>query len=317
LVGYTVTVGEPVVSEDVRDDPRFSISSLFAEASPVSAASVVMPGRLGAFGALVVASRTHRVFDTADVEFMQAVANVVGVAIERAKLDEKLEAAREAERTRIARELHDDGLRELTDALGIVALGLSGSLGSPHEQRWADVAGRLQRLGRQLRSAIYDLGLGTDEDRAFRELVEDLVALQSAMAVASEVRMRGSAKLPPESLGHRGTEILRMLREAITNARAHSGAETIALDAGRSTADVLRFDVTDDGRWPDRDSDVTSRRGTGIIGMFERAAEVDAGLRIDGLPGGGTRISVELPLRPMEPAAVDNQPPASRDLTSG
>jgi signal transduction histidine kinase len=298
-----------VVSEDVRNDQRFSVSSLFAEASPVSAASVVLPGRRRAFGALVVASRTPRAFDKADVEFMQAVANVVGVAIERAGLDEKLEAAREAERTRIARELHDDGLRELTDALGVAALGLSVAVGRPEEQRWAEVTGRLQRLSRQLRSAIYDLRLGTDEDRAFGELVEDLVALQRAMAVAPEVRMRGAARLPSASLGHRGTEVLRIVREAITNARAHSGGETIAVDAGRSTADVLRIDVIDDGRWPDRESDVSSRRATGIIGMFERAAEVHAGLRIEGVPGSGTRISVELPLSPVAQAPVDDQRP--------
>ncbi len=316
LVGYTVKVGEPVVSEDVQDEQQFSISSMFADASPVSAASVVIPSRFGAFGALVVASRTRRVFDKADVEFMQAVANLVGVAIERAKLDDKLEAAREAERSRIARELHDDGLRELTDALGIAALGLSDSVGRPEEQQWAEVTRRLRRLGQQLRGAIYDLRLGTYEERPFSELIEELVVLQSTMADASEVRMQGHAKLPSDSLGHRGTEVMRIIREAITNARAHSGAEMIAVNAGGSTPDVLRIEVIDDGQWPDRESRVASRRGTGIIGMFERAAEVDAALHIEGGPGGGTRISVELPLGRTARAQVDNQLVAAGCSTS-
>jgi signal transduction histidine kinase len=136
------------------------------------------------------------------------------------------------------------------------------------------------------------------------------------MAVGSDVRMQGHAKLPSDSLGHRGTEVLRIIREAITNARAHSGAKMIAVNAGRSTPDVLRIEVIDDGQWPDRDSRVGSRRGAGIIGMFERAAEVDAALRIEGEPGGGTRISVELPLTRTAQAQVDNQRLAARCSTS-
>ena len=140
--------------------------------------------------------------------------------------------------------------------------------------------------------------------------------LQSAMAVASEVRIQGHAELPSDSLGHRGTEVLRIIREAITNARAHSGAEMIAVDAGGSSPDVLRIEVIYDGQWPDRDSRVASRRGSGIIGMFERAAEVDAALRIEGGPGGGTRISVELPLARTAQAQVDNERVAAGCSTS-
>jgi signal transduction histidine kinase len=102
--------------------------------------------------------------------------------------------------------------------------------------------------------------------------------------------------LPRGSLGHTGSELLRIVREAITNARRHSGTAIIAVDTGRSTGNSVRIDVADDGRWPGRREVVRARRGAGIDGMFERAERLGATLRITGRRGGGTLVSVVLSL---------------------
>jgi two-component system sensor histidine kinase UhpB len=97
-------------------------------------------------------------------------------------------------------------------------------------------------------------------------------------------------------LGDRGTELLRIVTEALTNSRRHSGASAIKVDVSASTVDVLRLEVCDDGAWPDRELVVRTRAGTGIMGMFRRAEALGAKLRLEGGPGGGTTVSLEFAL---------------------
>jgi signal transduction histidine kinase len=296
LVDYTLLAREPVISENAQADERFQISELFAERHPVGAVAVVIPGEKQPFGVLVAASQRRRTFSSEDVDFTTAVANVIGVAVERARIVERMEEVREGVRVRIARDLHDDALRELTDALALAAIARSASGTGEEAARWDELAAALQRVGQHLRGAVYDLRLTADRNRNFPDLLSDLVEIQAGKAVSCRVELTGREAIPPGSLGDRAAEVVRIVREAITNARLHSGAATITVDAGRSSRACLRIDVIDDGHWPDREVRTSSRPGTGIMGMFERADQLGAGLRIEGRPTGGTRVSLELAL---------------------
>jgi PAS domain S-box-containing protein len=296
LVGYAFLVREPVISDNVAADERFRISSLLAQRAPVSAAAVVIPGQHDPYGVLAVIAREARTFGSREIEFMQAVATVIGIAVERAAVDDRLEAARQSERARIARELHDGGLRELTDALSIATLARSGAADLLDKERWAELITSLAGLGQQLRGAIYDLRFGIHEDRLFPGLLSELVEVQAAMAVHCRVELAAHELLPAGSLGHRGTQLLWIVREAITNARRHSGATLIRVDAGGSTGRMLRLVIRDDGRWPDRESVLSSRPGAGITGMLERADLVGATLTFASGAQAGTEVSLELAL---------------------
>jgi PAS domain S-box-containing protein len=296
LVGYTILVGEPVISDDAAADGRFRVSSLLAQRAPASAAAVVIPGQHDPYGVLAVVARQPRTFGSREIEFVQTVANVIGIAVERAAVDDRLDAARQSERARIARELHDGGLRELTDALSIATLARSGAADPQDKERWAELIASLAGLGRQLRGAIYDLRLGTHDDRMFPGLLGELVEVQAAMAGDCRVELAGHELLPGGSLGRRGTQVLWVVREAITNARRHSGATLIRVDAGGSTGQLLRLVIRDDGRWPDRESVLSSRPGAGITGMRERADLVGATLTFASGAQAGTEVSLELAL---------------------
>lgn len=294
--GYALMTGEPVIVDDVTAETRFAVPAVLREHDVMSDVTVVIDPRGNPFGALAALSKRRRSFSEDDVSFMQSVANVLATAVERSEEDKRLDAAREAERSRIARDLHDEALRELTDAFALATIGRSTTPQPDDERRWAGLITALQSVDQQLRSAIYDLRLGADEERPFADLLGDLVTIQADIDVDRNVQLYGREALPAGSLGHQGIEVLRILREAMINARRHSGATTIRVDAGGSSEDVLRLEVTDDGGWPDLASAVRNLVGTGIKGMLERADLLGADLQIESRRGGGTRVSVELPL---------------------
>ncbi|MGZ6716417.1 MAG: PAS domain S-box protein, partial [Gaiellaceae bacterium] len=112
--GYALLTREPVIVDDMTAETRFEVPALLRKHDVMSEIIVVI-GLVGdPFGTLTALSKRRRTFSVHDLSFMQSVANVLATAVERFKLDERLEAARKAERARISRELHDDALRELT-----------------------------------------------------------------------------------------------------------------------------------------------------------------------------------------------------------
>jgi hypothetical protein len=92
--GYTLLVGEPVVSDDLAAETRFSATGGLLASGFVSAANVVIPGGSDGFGVLGVRSKTRRRFGESDLAFLQAVANVVGAAVRNGMTERTLERSR-------------------------------------------------------------------------------------------------------------------------------------------------------------------------------------------------------------------------------
>jgi PAS domain S-box-containing protein len=81
--GYTLLADAPVVVEDLRTEPRFADTALLHEHDVVSGISVVISMQGGPYGVLGVHTRQPRAFTRDEINFLQAVANVLGSAIER------------------------------------------------------------------------------------------------------------------------------------------------------------------------------------------------------------------------------------------
>jgi PAS domain S-box-containing protein len=81
--GYTLQSDEPVVVQDLAHETRFRPGPQLLTHGVVSSLTVIIQGRGGAFGTLGVFSRERRVFSQDDVHYLQAVANVLGMAIAR------------------------------------------------------------------------------------------------------------------------------------------------------------------------------------------------------------------------------------------
>jgi PAS domain S-box-containing protein len=92
--GFTLRSSGPVIVSDLQHETRFTAAPLLHEHGVVSGLSVVVPGLERPFGVIGVHSREHRRFTEDDVNFVQAIANVVGAAAERRAGELRLERYR-------------------------------------------------------------------------------------------------------------------------------------------------------------------------------------------------------------------------------
>jgi PAS domain S-box-containing protein len=284
LVGFTAMSGQPVLSEDLAADPRFSVSPLLSGHGPVSAVTVAISGRDAPFGVLGAFAKHPRSFSTDDVNFIQAVANVISVAFETARTETRLREVREAERRRIARDLHDEALQGLTQALAVAGRRLSSG---------DELVGELKSVGQQLRGAIYDLRLEEDESRPLPDRLDAMVAVHAEMASGTDFEVDVSDATPGVP-GRRGTEALRIVGEALTNARRHSGASRIRVQASGSEQ-LLCIEVSDNGTGFDAGGGSVAE-SAGLRGIRERADLLSADLTISTENGRGTLVRLELSL---------------------
>ena len=302
--GYALLVNEPVIVEDLATETRFRPPPVLHEHGLVSGMSVVNHGQTGPLGLVGAYTRSRRAFTEDDVNFLQATANVLATAIEREEADERVEEGREAERSRISRDLHDEPLQDLTDAL-VQQRQIQRASEDPQQTLWlARLLATLDRIGPHLRGAIYDLRLEGEQDRLFPELLEALVELHREMAPDSDIAYEVRDGVLSGPLGERGRELLRILGEALTNVRRHSGASHVRVGVG-IIEDKLWAEVQDDGRGfdatqqeEDSEQALSSRGGLGIRGMRERARTFGGNLKIESDPESGTRVRFEMALKP-------------------
>jgi two-component system, NarL family, sensor histidine kinase UhpB len=198
-------------------------------------------------------------------------------------------AGQEAERLRIAQELHDQVGQELTAVL----LGLARVEARVRSDLRADIAeiqsavrGSLEdvrRIGIELRpEALDDLGL----ESALAVLCERF-AERSGLAVHQQVADR-----LPDLSSDEELVVYRVAQEALTNVARHSRANEADLRLARENG-ALTLTVTDDGDG----LPAGHSAGAGIRGMRERATLIGATLTIEGNPAGrGCRVRLAVPM---------------------
>ena len=193
----------------------------------------------------------------------------------------------EEERRRLSREVHDQ-LGQIATAAKIVVdelvrshPGLPKAQVQPLVSLLDEAIHTTRRIAAELRPPMLDdLGLGA----AVAHHVKTVAALGK---LDTDVEIDGDDRLPPD----RANQIFRILQEATTNVLRHAGASTLSVRGGIDGA-RYRFDVEDDGRGP---RGMRADEG-GVRNMRERAALVGGTLHFGPAPGGGTRVTVLVPL---------------------
>jgi PAS domain S-box-containing protein len=229
----------------------------------------------------------------------ERVANFVGVQndiTERIRAEEVLSQMRRAERRRIARDLHDIVLQDLTGALQSLRLAHLQTKASGMELVVEEELEALRRALSGLRSAIYDLRL--EKERPFVKSVESLVELNRRATPERNLALVIEEGFPEELPAEVSVELLRVIQEALANARRHSGATAVEVRLRIGGRNLLAA-VTDDGRGFDAGS---VRSGVGLSAMRERAEALGGDIEVESRPGEGTRVTVRVPLGDGTPA---------------
>lgn len=317
--GYTLLAQGPVIVQDLHTETRFHGSPLLTEHGIVSGVSVIIRGRGHPFGVLSVHSRNHRCFVQDDVYFLQAIAHVLGTAVERKRIEEERERysrelamrvllAQEEERTRIARELHDETVQGLSTLLVNLDLlnphvSLPPLARAPGLERVRGIAQHtldgVRVLARTLRpSVLDDLGLAA----ALNALGTEYMHLYGIPVQVTDGLMDGE-RLPSEV----ETALYRIAQEALANACKHAHAEWIQVRLARSD-DAVELIITDNGTGFDfNQAHPGQLDGLGLQGMRERAALLGGTLNIETAARRGTQVTLVAPVRLERRITVNSQ----------
>ncbi|HET7272860.1 MAG TPA: sensor histidine kinase [Rubrobacter sp.] len=237
-------------------------------------------------------------FGPADRRLLEDLARQAGVAAHAVRLTadlqrsrQRLVAAREEERRRLRRDLHD--------GLGAQLAGLNVQTGVlrrliPEDPAAADEAAvelrtELQSAIADIRRLVYDLRPPALDDlglvSALRQLADRYGAEDEQLRVSIEA---------PEDLPHLPAAVevaaYRISQEALTNVVRHARAQSCVVRL--TVADEMMLEITDDGvGLPEEHA-----AGVGLFSMRERAAELGGTCTVGRAPEGGTRVLVRLPL---------------------
>lgn len=217
--------------------------------------------------------------------------NILRDMTESKRAGESLRRVTEAERKRIARDLHDGVLQDLSyTAASIGMILLQAGDAKPNEQLQAAIDA-VRRAAHGLREVVNDLRLEDEEGRPFVEMVESLVRRNRTMSRRAEIGLYVGEEVPSVPLGETGMQVSRVIQEALTNARRHSGADEISVSI-RVEGEDLVAEVSDDGRG----FDPKTPPGVGLASMRERAALSGGELEIRSRPEQGTSVRLRVPL---------------------
>lgn len=207
-------------------------------------------------------------------------------------LASRLLDAQETERSRIARELHDD----ISQQMALLEIDL--------EQLGGVVRGKAEGLTHEVRQRAHTIARSVhDLSHELHPAKLRLIGLVSALqGLRSEVSQPGVSisfthdNVPPALPEDVSLCLFRIVQEALHNAMKHSGAKHLSVDL-RAGPGGLTLTVADDG--VGFDVDRAWQKGIGLISVNERVEAVGGSLEIHSTPGAGTRLKAVVPL-PLE-----------------
>lgn len=305
--GWVASHHEPaVITAGKEADPRYRYFPELGGEDYTSMVSVPMESRpTGLVGVLNVHTRQRRDFTDRDVRLLSSIGSLVAGAVHQARLHRRLAArehaaerfaeqviaAQEAERRRLAGDIHDGITQRL--------VSLAFHLDAAADAVLADTDVSVRELARA--RELTDLTL--DEVHAalagLRPPVLDDLGLTDGLASLArsiaqvEVRVVGTECELPE---HVVIALYRIAQEALQNVVKHAHATQAEVEL-RCDAKSVLLRVTDDGRGFDIGARPDSESSYGLRSMTERAELIGGSLSVTSRPGIGTTITARAPVR--------------------
>jgi two-component system sensor histidine kinase UhpB len=265
----------------------------------------------GIIGVLSVAFIASRTCSDTEVELLRTFADQAALALDHARLyqdeqearaalrrlSQRLMEVQEAERRRLAFELHDEIGQSLT-ALKLNLELAQASTSVPVATKLLDCIQLADRLLKQVRGLSLDLRPSLLDDLGLSAALRWYVMQQAERTgiVAHVTTEIGEGRLPAPI----ETACFRLVQEAVTNVVRHARASRVFVDA-HASGDRIEVSIEDDGAGfdvPAARQGIHAERSLGLLSMQERVSLIGGELAIDSAPGRGTRIHVSCPLTP-------------------
>ena len=250
-------------------------------------AAVVVFAQSALIGALLIQRRRRK---QAEAEVIRNQDELVQSYERIRDLGARLLMAQESERSRVARDLHDDISQQMAllemdlEQLAAVVQGTAQDLTHDTLQRAQEIGRSVHDLSHRLHPAKLRLiGLVAALQGLRRELSSQNIEI-------TFTHENVPASIPEEL----AICLFRIVQEALQNAIKYSRGRHVSVDL-RGSAAGLQLTIVDDG--VGFDVDKTWRKGLGLISMRERLEAVGGSIKIHSRPGVGTRLEISVPLR--------------------
>ncbi len=268
-----------------------ALGELLATASPgllpTARSGVYVPlvARGSVVAILAVEHDVAQRYGDSDIALLTDLSGPLGLAVDNARWFARLRRfGAEAERARIARDLHD----RLAQSLAYVAFELERLAGKDATPDLTDLRDVVRGLVTELRETLYQLRADVTPEHDLAEIAEPYLARfadRTGIPVTWDCRVALPMPFQVEQ------EIWRILQEALANVEQHSGADHVTVRWHVSSAGAM-LEVADDGRGLVPEVVPVDRYG--LVGMRERADAAGARLDIESIPGRGTTVTVAL-----------------------
>ncbi len=305
ILGLALKQAEPVFAGEALHDPELRYFVGFQDAKSL----LVIPLRSGFehYGALVFGCNKPNAFSDEHAELLSAIGTQATLSLQNAVLyqtllneKEKIVAVEEDARKKLARDLHDGP----TQSVAAIAMRVNyiRRLIERQPQQAIEELWKVEELARRTTKEIRHMLF------TLRPLVLESQGLVAAVGQLAE-KMRDThdtevtLQVQPDVETYLDTHaqgvLFYIIEEAVNNARKHAQAQQIVVRLFQREAYVI-VEIEDNGVGFDVDAVTASydRRGSlGLVNMRERAELIEGTLRIQSVPGRGTKITIALPLR--------------------
>lgn len=316
IAGRVAERARAIMLEDISQSPEAAHPELISKEGLKAFVSVPLMSRDRVLGVMNIASHLRHQFTERDIHLLYATGDLLGMAIEQARLYEELRRSRERyrqlarfalmaqeeERRRISRELHDEtsqalsglvlnlqAVIEMVEMAGIQDSRIKETLKKAHTLA-VEVGNEVHRLIVNLRPTLLDsLGLVP----ALRQHAESVLA---PLGISLSFHFDELGRTLPKDVE---TNLFRVAQGAIGNIQQHSKATSATISLTVNGND-LTMTISDNGVGFDVSQIKTvepSGRGAGLFSMKERVQLMGGKCNVQSQPGKGTTVTVRIPMQ--------------------
>ena len=257
--GYALRTGKPVISNHLENEERFRTPELLARHGIRRAMNVILQGDGSPYGVLEVDSRSEGEFSVSDISFLQGAANLLGMAIERQRIEESLRAAVERNQLLLKEVNH-----RVNNSLALVASMLhlkSATVSAEVKVHLDEAASRIAAIARA-HQRLYQTEMFEKIDLG--PYIEDICQSfsESLPDCALHVRAESGIEIPIDQ----AIPVALLVNELITNSAkyGHPNSRCEAWIEVTQTDSKVSVSVRDQGVGLSPNFEATSRKGLGM-----------------------------------------------------